>query len=167
MPQGSHLGPAPFLVFIDDLAYHVSIFTDLYADDALLQKSYKRCTTAQPTTDTLQTAVNAAEQGAPQWHGRFGHAKTKQLNIEQTHKLPLAVDIKDHQIEEVARHKHFRNQVYTRPEIACAHTRGDWQCCNKSRTSPMNVQLPAWTSRRPLVPCLCSPNNRIHKPPLA
>ena len=51
--------------------------------------------------------VLAAEQWALQWHGRFGHAKTKQLNIGQTQNLPLATVIEDHQIEEVVRHKHL------------------------------------------------------------
>ena len=36
VPQGSHLGPVLFLVFINDLPDHVNIPTELYADDALL-----------------------------------------------------------------------------------------------------------------------------------
>ena len=67
----------------------------------------KRSTTALSVRGALQTAVLAAEQWALQWHGRFGHAKTKQLNIGQRQNLPLATVIEDHQIEEVVRHKHL------------------------------------------------------------
>ena len=78
VPQGSHLGPILFLVFIHDLPDHVNIPTEFYADDALLHH-----TTALSVKGALQIAVLAAEQWALQWHGRFGQAKTKQLNIEQ------------------------------------------------------------------------------------
>ena len=107
VPQGSHLGPVLFLVFINDLPDHVNIPTELYADDALLHHTFKRSTTALSVRGELQTAVLAAEQWALQWHGRFGHTKTKQLNIGQRQNLSLATVIEDHQIEEVVRHKHL------------------------------------------------------------
>ena len=96
-----------FLVFINDLPDHVNIPTELYADDALLHHTFKRSTTALSVRGELQTAVLAAEQWALQWHGRFGHTKTKQLNIGQRQNLSLATVIEDHQIEEVVRHKHL------------------------------------------------------------
>ena len=86
---------------------NVNIPTELYADDALLHHTFKRSTTALSVRGALQTAVLAAEQWALQWHGRFGHAKTKQLNIGQRQNLPLATVIEDHQIEEVVHHKHL------------------------------------------------------------
>ena len=168
VPQGSHLGPVLFLVFNNDLPDHVNIPTELYADDALLHHTFKRSTTALSVRGALQTAVLAAEQWALQWHGRFGHAKTKQLNIGQRQNLPLATVIEDHQIEEVVNspqtpHNHF----YFRSKTERTHTRGDWQCRKESRTSPMDVLPPTWPSHRPLVPRLCTPNNGLRKPPLA
>ena len=100
VPQGSHLGPVLFLVFINDLPSHVQIPTELYADDALLHQSFQRSTPVLSATTTIQLAVNAAEQWALQWHGRFGHAKTKQLSIGYKEHRPLTIDIDDHAIIE-------------------------------------------------------------------
>ena len=92
---------------INDFPDHVNIPTELYADDDLLHHTFKRSTTALSVRGALQTAVLAAEQWALQCHGRFTHAKTKQLNIGQRQNLPHATVIKDHQTEEVVRHKHL------------------------------------------------------------
>ena len=87
VPQGSHLGPVLFLVFINDMPDTISSATvsktktDLYADDALLH------TICPPTLagrspshlQVLQTAVDTAEEWAVSWGGRFGHSKTIQL----------------------------------------------------------------------------------------
>ena len=104
VPQGSHLGPVLFLVFINDLPSHVHLPTELYADDALIHETLTRNTTATNTT-TLQGAVNDAEQWALSWNGRFGHEKTKLLNIGKTRDTPLVID--SHPIEAVALHKHL------------------------------------------------------------
>ena len=59
---------------------HVHLPTELYADDALIHETLTRNTAATNTT-ALQGAVNDAEQWALSWNGRFGHEKTKLLNI--------------------------------------------------------------------------------------
>ena len=47
------------------------------------------------------------------------------------------------------------------------HTRSDCQCCEESRTPPMDVPPPTWPSHCPLVPRLCPPSDGVRKPPLA
>lgn len=109
VPQGSHLGPVLFLVFINDLPSHVGIPTELYADDAVLHHQTKSSdiTSLEP----LQTAVSHAEQWALSWNGRFGHAKTKLLVIrarnQQPAILPSSVLIEESPIEVVVSHRHL------------------------------------------------------------
>ena len=80
VPQGSHLGPILFLVFVNDLTDTVSINKELFADDVLIHFECDR----QPTdTDhiVLQSEVTKAESWAASWHGKFGNAQTKLMRI--------------------------------------------------------------------------------------
>ena len=116
----------------------------------------------------VQTAVLAAEQWALQWHGRFGHAKTKQLNIGQRQNLSLATVTEDHQIEEVVRHKHL-GITFTSDLKWNVHIQ------EVIGTAAKRAGLLRWMShhlRGPLIAHLylayaCTPNNGIRKPPLA
>ena len=87
VPQGSHLGPILFLVFVNDLTDTVSIDKELFADDALIHFECDR----QPTdTDhiVLQSEVTKAESWAVSWHGKFGNAKTKLMRIHSRRLQP-------------------------------------------------------------------------------
>ena len=77
MPQGSHLGPILFLVFINDLEASVgaTCSTDIYADDTILHRSVARPIDGSGVA--LQEGITAAGTWASSWHGQFGHPKTK------------------------------------------------------------------------------------------
>ena len=107
VPQGSHLGPVLFVVFINDLPSHTKpVATELYADDALLHQLHPRC--EELSLMPLQNAVEAAENWALSWHGRFGSAKTKMMtslqNISPEHKT---IHIENEAIKIVNSHKHL------------------------------------------------------------
>ena len=88
VPQGSHLGPILFLVFINDLPQSVGVPMELFADDALLNF---QCSLSDPLSSRdLQSAIEQAESWALSWHGRFGHSKTKILRVLSS-RIPFAV----------------------------------------------------------------------------
>ena len=109
VPQGSHLGPILFLVFINDLPDGLGVPVDIYADDTLLYKEVGTFSSASDMT-SLQNAVTASSAWAELWHGRFGHAKTSLLRIgktaiSSTKQKTLVIENKS--IKAVAVHKHL------------------------------------------------------------
>ena len=83
VPQGSHLGPVLFIVFINDLPTTTGSPTELYADDALLYGALHKPTAGTPQTDlaNLQVAITNASSWAQSWHGTFSPVKTIVLPI--------------------------------------------------------------------------------------
>ena len=104
VPQGSHLGPILFVVFINDLPSSASSRTFLYADDAL------ECEIgAPPSTISLQRSIDHTTQWAACWHGRFSSCKTEILLVgRQTSaddQVAILMDLSV--IAEVSSHKHL------------------------------------------------------------
>ena len=82
VPQGSHLGPVFFIVFINNLPSTVNIPTEIYADDTTLHHEHSKLPSC-PTYPALQEAIDCTEEWAESWHGKFGHAKTRILSTNK------------------------------------------------------------------------------------
>ncbi len=106
VPQGSHLGPVLFVLFINDLPNAVNLTTEIYADDTLLHHAQRKTDTSSAH---LQEGVNGAEHWALAWHGRFGHAKTKMMTLcgRTTSIAPAPLFIEGSPIDAVTYHRHL------------------------------------------------------------
>ena len=91
VPQGSHLGPILFAVFINDLTSAAQKSqTELYADDALIHKDISKDIIPQEM-HSLQTSVSAASAWAQSWRGRFSPAKICSSPWQPCHKRMSAI----------------------------------------------------------------------------
>ena len=110
VPQGSHLGPILFAVFINDLTSAVQKSqTELYADDALIHKDISKDIISQEM-HSLQTSLSAASAWAQSWRGRFSPTKTVVLPLgnlatNACQQFPLSID--EENIDIVYTHKHL------------------------------------------------------------
>ena len=78
VPQGSHLGPILFALFINDL--FVESNSELYADDLLLHNSFHKSNVQHGLLD-LQQNVSTASTWASSWHGRFSPLKQNSYHL--------------------------------------------------------------------------------------
>ena len=115
VPQGSHLGPILFLVFINDLPASVNIPTELFADDALLHRYGCGPDYAIDVHRQVQDAIDNAQSWALSWHGKFGYAKTDVIRLSSsvgkaTSAAPIHVPdfaIDDSPLSLVDEHRHL------------------------------------------------------------
>ena len=108
VPQGSHLGPVLFIIFINSLTHTVCIPTDIYADDTTLHHEHSPRAPACPSYQELQEAINCTEDWAKSWHGKFGHAKTRSMATSQDQLLQALTPTIDGQPIRIAdNHRHL------------------------------------------------------------
>ena len=82
VPQGSHLGPVLFIVFINNLPSTVRIPTEIYADDTTLHHEHSKLPSCS-TYPALQEAIDCTEEWAESCNGKFGHAKMRILSTNK------------------------------------------------------------------------------------
>lgn len=104
VPQGSHLGPVLFLVFINDLPSCVPCQSTLYADDAL---EYVIDTPANPGCVSLQESIDCTQQWADSWHGHFSAAKTEAMLIGAPVLADLNLTMDSNPVRQVKQHTHL------------------------------------------------------------
>ena len=107
VPQGSHLGPVLFIVFINSLTDKTAIPTEIYADDTTLHHEHEKTSSCSSYLE-LQDAINCTEEWAVSWHGKFGHSKTRMLSTDQALLLEALTPTIDGQpIKLVDNHRHL------------------------------------------------------------
>ena len=106
VPQGSVLGPALFLVYINDLPECVKSTPRLFADDCLLYRVIK----SREDAELLQLDLRALEKWEQDWSMEFAPDKCKLLRItRKTERTTLLADYSIHgtQLELVTEAKYL------------------------------------------------------------
>ena len=109
VPQGSVLGPLPFLIYINDLENNIKSNVKFFADDTILFSIVKDPTTAD---DELNHDLQNITEWARQWKLEFNPDPSKQAtellfsqNKYSTYHPPLLFD--GNEVSEVNDHKHL------------------------------------------------------------
>ena len=109
VPQGSHLGPILFVVYINDLVSHIRhSTTDIYADDVTIHKE----ASSEEDFDLVTNDLKSADKWAESWRGAFSPEKTEALHIHRRQAikpgtLPSSIMFNDQEIEFQQQHRHL------------------------------------------------------------
>ena len=107
VPQGSHIGPTLFLLFINDLATHLGddVFISLFADDVKLVKAIDPQNTLNDTA-ALQSAINKLKEWCDTNELHLNLSKCEILTLSHKHNDILTdYNYGNHVFERVVHHK--------------------------------------------------------------
>lgn len=80
VPQGSVLGPLPFLIYINDLPLHVTCKIRMFADDCVIYHSISNITDA----DTLQQNLDHVQSWCSRWLMTLNPKKCKHMSFTRS-----------------------------------------------------------------------------------
>ena len=113
VPQGSHLGPLLFIIYINDITEKIRSNIKLFADDTSLYVTIDgdaEDATAQLNDDLLQVS-----QWAENWLVKFNAAKSKALKVtlkkKNTQNLDLPLSLNNTVLDTVSSHKHLGIEI--------------------------------------------------------
>ena len=112
VPQGSHLAPPLFLLYINSLPAEIRhSIPYLFADDVTLFHKHKSQLSTGDNFQQLQKDVDACQQWASRVHGRFSAGKTSTMSNYSTPKASLLMDASP--VSAVSRKLHLGVEITT------------------------------------------------------